>query len=291
MASFSPPQRQSRLYFAFGSNLHLGQMAKRCPESRYVGVAKLHDWRFQINNRRYANVVPSPGSCVEGLVYRLSLTDEANLDKSEGVSMGVYDKCTLDVELFTTPIEHVARAVPELAKELEASEPSITNENQSLRRSASRNRRSLARGHTRHDTRDQASVDGQIDNLPVYDNSGGFQRHPLALGGQPTQVLVYLSPKHVQEGKPWEEYIDRMNSGIIDARKLGLTERYIKHCLRRYIRDRPLPSQISTPARRTPENLYQRSTEPSLTRHSSLNHRRQIGAYNLRSQSTGPTTA
>ena len=221
MASNPPPQRpspQSRLYFAFGSNLHLGQMAKRCPESRYVGVARLHNWRFQINNRRYANVISLRGSCVEGLVYRLSLTDEANLDKSESVPTA-YEKWTLDVELSTTPIEHVARAVPELAKELEAP--------------------------------------------TTYDESRGF---PHDFRGQTTPALVYLSPKHVQEAKPWDEYINRMNAGIIIARKLGLTDRYIQLCLRRYIEARPLPSQIPTPARRKSESHHPQPRESNHTR-------------------------
>ena len=236
MASYPPPQRSSGLYFAFGSNLHLGQMAKRCPESRYVGVARLHDWRFQINNRRYANVVPSAGSCVEGLVYRLSLTDEANLDKSEGVPTA-YQKWTLDVELFTTPIEHVARAVPELAKEL--------------------------------------------------DNSGVFQHNSLPLRGQHTQVLVYLSPKHVQEGKPWDEYINRMNAGIMHARKLGLTDPYIQCCLRPYIQAQPLPSQNPTPARRNSESRHPRRRNSNHTRHSSLEHRHRNTGHNIRLESTG----
>lgn len=277
-SSSSTPQRQSVLYFAFGSNMHLGQMAKRCPESRYVGIAKLHKWRFQINNRRYANVVFSPGSYVEGLVYRLSVTDEANLDKSEGVPTA-YQKYNLAIELFTTPVEHVARAVPELAKELEASEPYITNENRNSQRPASRNQQSQAPGRTRG-----------VDNQPGFDNSGGLQRHSLALAGQHTNALVYLSTNHVQEGKPWDEYIDRMNSGIIDARKLGLSEIYITHCLRRYIKDRALPSQVLNPARRTPRNHYQRPRESSPTRPSFLGRRNGPRGRISRSMSTRPAT-
>ena len=242
MASHPPPQRPPptlRLYFAYGSNLHLGQMAKRCPESRYVGVAKLHHYQFQINNRGYANVVPSPGSCVEGIVYRLSLTDEVRLDKSEGVPTA-YQKYPLNVELFTTPIEHVARAVPELAEELEA--------------------------------------------LPRYHNSGDFLHH---LRGQSTQVLVYLSRMHVQEYKPRDEYIDRMNAGIIDARKLGLTNHYIQHCLRHFIKDRALPVQIPTPARRNSEKHHQRSRESRPSRRSSLERGRPHRAHRSRSRSAG----
>ena len=237
-SSLPPPRHVERFYFAFGSNLHLGQMAKRCPESRYVGVAILHGWRFQINNRGFANVVPSPGDHVEGLVYRLNRTDEANLDRNEGVPTA-YQKYSLPIELFTTPIEHVARAVPQLAKELEASEPYTTQ-------------------------------------IPLQDQS-------LTPRGQFTKALVYLSTNHVQESKPRDEYIDRMNAGIIDARKLGVSDVYIRHHLRRYIRDRALPGQSMTSAQRIPENPYQRSRQSSLD----CGPRPRLGS--LRSKSIDPT--
>jgi len=32
------------IYFAFGSNLWIDQMNRRCPESKYVGVGVLHNW-------------------------------------------------------------------------------------------------------------------------------------------------------------------------------------------------------------------------------------------------------
>ena len=118
----SPQQRQSdQVYFAFGSNMHLSQMAQRCPGSRYIGTAKLHDYRFQINQRGFANVLPSPGDRVEGLVYLLNLTDEKRLDQNEGVPTA-YQKYNLTIEVFTAAIEYVGRAVSELVQRLEGSE-------------------------------------------------------------------------------------------------------------------------------------------------------------------------
>ena len=32
------------VYFAYGSNLWIDQMNRRCPENKYVGVGVLHDW-------------------------------------------------------------------------------------------------------------------------------------------------------------------------------------------------------------------------------------------------------
>lgn len=277
-------RRSERFYFAFGSNLHLGQMAKRCPESRYIGTAKLHDYRFQINERGFANVLPSPGDCVEGLVYLLNLTDEARLDKSEGVPTA-YQKCNLAIEVFTAAIDYVGRAVPELAQRLEGSEPDTVPlevstksmdfrsdslndphlpvyQKKSLWPSAPKNWPSLARGHTKHDTNNQAWADEQNDTQAGYEGSRRLRDHSLK--GQATEALVYLSNDFVQDSEPRNEYVDRMNAGIIDARKLGMSDMYVDACLRHYIRDRELPKQGSTFAQqRISESRSYRSRQSS----------------------------
>lgn len=91
--------RSTDIYFAYGSNLHVSQMAERCPESTYIGPGILNGYRWQINQRGVANIVNSPGDTVEGLLYRISPKDEQQLDKSEGVSRGYYQKDYVNVEL------------------------------------------------------------------------------------------------------------------------------------------------------------------------------------------------
>ena len=87
---------EGTLYFAYGSNLSQEQMAQRCPDSIYVGVAFLQGYRWHINTRGYANVikledpidVPAARKAalgVYGLVYTLTEKDEAVLDECEGV--------------------------------------------------------------------------------------------------------------------------------------------------------------------------------------------------------------
>lgn len=88
----SAPAPTKTLYFAYGSNLQLAQMAQRCPSSKFVGRGVLHDFRWQISSRGYANVVAEPGSRVEGLIFILANDDEQRLDRSEGVSKGSYRK-------------------------------------------------------------------------------------------------------------------------------------------------------------------------------------------------------
>ncbi|KAF2489391.1 hypothetical protein BU16DRAFT_598437 [Lophium mytilinum] len=109
------------LYFGYGSNLWQHQMRLRCPTSRYLGVARLPNWRWIINTRGYANVVEvSPSKStpasqnltstppataqkhadeVYGLVYALLPADEARLDVNEGVPEA-YGKEVREVEFW-----------------------------------------------------------------------------------------------------------------------------------------------------------------------------------------------
>ena len=99
------PNINSTVYFGYGSNLWRQQMEQRCPHSEFQGVARLNDYKWLINERGYANVVQIPGHGgdsesplssaspkakayegeVWGLVYTLQPSDEARLDRNEGV--------------------------------------------------------------------------------------------------------------------------------------------------------------------------------------------------------------
>lgn len=41
---FATHESPKTLYFAYGSNIWIDQMNRRCPESKYIGIAKLHEW-------------------------------------------------------------------------------------------------------------------------------------------------------------------------------------------------------------------------------------------------------
>ncbi|KAJ7685424.1 Butirosin biosynthesis, BtrG-like protein [Mycena polygramma] len=94
------PSDSKTLYFGYGSNLWKEQMDTRCPENKFLGTARLPDWRWIINGRGYANIVPgSVGDEVWAFVYELSPTDEELLDGYEGVPTS-YVKQTIWVEYF-----------------------------------------------------------------------------------------------------------------------------------------------------------------------------------------------
>ena len=92
---------RAKLYFGFGSNLWRYQMSQRCPESTYLGVARLPKYRWIIYQRGYANVVRTQDDADEvyGLVYSLPPSDEAKLDRNEGVPWA-YQKEMMSIEFW-----------------------------------------------------------------------------------------------------------------------------------------------------------------------------------------------
>lgn len=76
-----------KYYLAYGSNLHTGQMAYRCPDATIVGTATLHDWRLMFKGSKtgsYATIEPCIGESVPVLVWSISERDERSLDRYEG---------------------------------------------------------------------------------------------------------------------------------------------------------------------------------------------------------------
>ncbi|WP_458319420.1 poly-gamma-glutamate hydrolase family protein [Mycolicibacterium brisbanense] len=73
------------LYFAYGSDLCVSQMAARCPGAIEPRPARLdgHDWL--INERGVATVEQFDGSEVHGVLWRVTDHDLAALDSAEGV--------------------------------------------------------------------------------------------------------------------------------------------------------------------------------------------------------------
>jgi gamma-glutamylcyclotransferase len=94
--------RKDTYYFGYGSNLWRDQMHRRCPDSQFKGIGRLPGYRWIINARGYANVVPIEDLAVEswGMVYTLSEADEESLDIYEGVAKKAYDKIELSTEFW-----------------------------------------------------------------------------------------------------------------------------------------------------------------------------------------------
>ncbi len=96
------------LYFAYGSNMEKEQMQRRCPNHKFVSVARLDHYTLAFT--RYsdrwdggvADLLPERGKVVHGVLYEITLEDLKLLDQYTG-----YPHCYLrgDVILETTSKE------------------------------------------------------------------------------------------------------------------------------------------------------------------------------------------
>ena len=72
------------LYFAYGSNLHLFQMKKRCKDSVFLKKIKLADFKLTFRSKyRAADIEPKKNSIVPGALFEISKSDEKKLDVYE----------------------------------------------------------------------------------------------------------------------------------------------------------------------------------------------------------------
>lgn len=70
------------LYLAYGSNLNVEQMSRRCPGAQIVGKGLLKDWALVF--RVHATIEPRKGATVPFAVWEITPEDEASLDRYEG---------------------------------------------------------------------------------------------------------------------------------------------------------------------------------------------------------------
>jgi gamma-glutamylcyclotransferase (GGCT)/AIG2-like uncharacterized protein YtfP len=76
-----------KLYLAYGSNLNLEQMDRRCPTAKVVGKTKINDMQLLFrgpHESAVATIEPRKSSCVPVLVWEITPEDEAALDRYEG---------------------------------------------------------------------------------------------------------------------------------------------------------------------------------------------------------------
>ncbi|WP_439575307.1 gamma-glutamylcyclotransferase family protein [Phreatobacter sp.] len=87
------------LYFAYGSNMNVAQMARRAPHARPLGIGRLDHHRLFFTCDGYAAVRFRRGASVYGVVWRIEARDVAALDRYEGVAEGWYVKRMVPVRI------------------------------------------------------------------------------------------------------------------------------------------------------------------------------------------------
>jgi hypothetical protein len=163
-------------------------MASRCPGSTPLHLAWVGGWKFIINQRGVANIVPDPifdttmgcyNPGVYGVLYEIDDDDEESLDLCEGVP-DVYQKVEMSVWV---------------------------------------------------------QREGGFDGSVTGDGEGAELARKTA--------LVYGDPKRTEDGRPRQEYVLRMNTGIREAsnpkqipgfkKRLPLPREYVEKVLRPFI--------------------------------------------------------
>ncbi len=89
------PWEGQRLYLAYGSNLNIPQMNRRCPGAKLVGTTNLPDWHLEFRGSKtgnYLTLVRDSGTGVPVAIWAVTPRDEANLDRYEGCPTFYYKK-------------------------------------------------------------------------------------------------------------------------------------------------------------------------------------------------------
>ena len=95
-----------KLYLAYGSNLNVEQMKRRCPGAKILGTAILPDYELLFKGSRtgsYLTVEKKRNSSVPLGVWEVDELCERNLDRYEGYPDFYYKKeIEIDVKRFST---------------------------------------------------------------------------------------------------------------------------------------------------------------------------------------------
>ena len=89
-------REEERLYIAYGSNLNLPQMEKRCPGATVVGTSEVRG--YELLFRGVATIEPRENASVPVLLWKISPQNEKALDRYEGWPH-LYRKENMEVEI------------------------------------------------------------------------------------------------------------------------------------------------------------------------------------------------
>ena len=86
---------KTKMYIAYGSNMDLEQMQRRCPEAELLGTGRIENWRLMFKGSKtgaYATIEREKGQNVPILLWRITATDEERLDRYEGFPSFYYKR-------------------------------------------------------------------------------------------------------------------------------------------------------------------------------------------------------
>ena len=99
-----------KIYAAYGSNMDLGQMARRCPGANVIGKGAVRGHRLLFRGSKtgsYATIEPCEGAETPVLLWEIDEFDEASLDRYEGFPT-FYQKEAVAVDTAKGTVEAMA---------------------------------------------------------------------------------------------------------------------------------------------------------------------------------------
>lgn len=96
---------EHKYYIAYGSNLSIRQMQRRCPDAKIMGTAVIPDYQLLFKGSKsgaYLTIEPKAGASVPVAIWKVSPTDEQSLDRYEGYPNFYYKK---EMEVQVTGIK------------------------------------------------------------------------------------------------------------------------------------------------------------------------------------------
>ncbi len=96
------------LYFAYGSNMLPARLLGRCPSAKAVGLGLAREWNLEFSKASNdgsgkATLIAAPNSAIPGVIFKIDLAEQEQLDKHEGVGFGYRRDDTFAVEGSTAP--------------------------------------------------------------------------------------------------------------------------------------------------------------------------------------------
>jgi len=80
------------LYFAYGSNMDVAAMMRRCPRAKPLGLARLARHQLAIMREGWLTAVRDPRGDVHGVLWDVAFADMRALDQYEQLASGLYAK-------------------------------------------------------------------------------------------------------------------------------------------------------------------------------------------------------
>ncbi len=85
------------LYFAYGANMDVEAMARRCPRSKPLSVTRLMRHRLAVMREGWLTATRAANANVDGVLWDVALADMRALDSFEGLAEGLYVKTAQSV--------------------------------------------------------------------------------------------------------------------------------------------------------------------------------------------------